>query len=112
MLETVKGSPVPTGLPPEQKELKAEKKVEAKTRAPKAESTEKYVMKPHKRKDKPAAFAIHCRETKKQIGQLVETAVEKADEKIDQLVRELNSGNMTEADAVACLNRLKTGNPS
>ena len=108
----MKGSPLPTGLPPHQKELKAEKKAEAKSKAPKAESTQKYVMKPHKRKDKPTAFAIHSRITNKQIGQLVETAAEKADEKVDQLVRELNSGNMTETDVVACLHRLKTGNQS
>eukprot|EP00435_Cladocopium_sp_Y103_P028504 s2760_g7.t1 len=111
--DSVKGVPVPMeGLPPRQKALKAEKKAEAKSKAPKAESTQQYVMKPHKRKDKPTAFAIHNRSTNKQIGQLVETVVEKADEKVDQLVRDLNSGKITEADVLACLSKLKTGNQS
>lgn len=113
MRETVEGSPFPTGLPPQQKELKAEKKADAKSKAhSKVEPTQKYVMKAHKRKEKPTAFAIHNRTTNKQVGQLIGTVVEKADEKVDQLVIALNNGNMTESEVVDFLNKLKTGNQS
>lgn len=75
----------------------------------KAAPAAKYVMKQHKRKGKPTVLAIHRREDNKQVGQLVTTAVQNADQKIDDLIQGLNNESLTEADMISCLNKLKGG---
>ena len=113
MLEAAEPSCPSIPLPKSQKELKAERKAENACKAPKAEATsDTYVMKIHKRKEKPSAFAIHNRRTNKQLGQLLENIVSTADVKVDQLVKDLNSGSITEADALSCLNKLKANGGS
>ena len=86
-------------VPKTQNELRAGRKAENACKVPRAEATgDTYAMKIHKRKEKPPAFAIHNRRTNKHLGQLLACVVPTADVKVDQLVKELNSGSITEAE--------------
>lgn len=94
-------------LPKAQNELAKKKKVEKNEKAPEV-NTDRYVMKLHKRA-KVTAFAIYDREQKKQIGQLTNSVIADADQKVAELVKQINNGQLSETELVQCLNRIKSG---
>ena len=91
--------------PGKQIELKAARTAAAKTAA--APKTGTYTLKRHKRKGAATALASHHREEKKQICQLLETVLEDAESKMDELVQELNSGKISREEAVRVVDQIK-----
>ena len=92
--------------PKEQRALASEKREGA--RAATKPSADTYCIKRHKRKNYPTAIAIFDRKNKKQVVQLVATVIPDADHRMDTLAGELNTGNITEEDAIRIVNQIKT----
>lgn len=91
--------------PEKQRALKAAKKAAAKKVAEPKPGV--FSLKRHQRKGQATALAIHCREDKKQLCQLLETVVADAEPKMDELVKDLNSGKMTPEDVIKVVDQLK-----